>query len=70
MGAAMQKRERTIWLIASVIFGASFWLVAAAQEHGPLLVAWKGAGLALLAIHALSSPTPIQMPDAMPRCWP
>ena len=54
MGAAMQKRERTIWLIASVIFGASFWLVAGAQEHGPLLVAWKGAGLALLAIHALS----------------
>jgi uncharacterized membrane protein YhhN len=43
-----------MWLVASLIFGASFWLVAGAALHGPLLVAWKGAGVALLAIHALA----------------
>ena len=43
-----------MWLVAGVIFGTSFWLVAGAAFHGPLLVAWKGAGVALLAIHALA----------------
>jgi uncharacterized membrane protein YhhN len=63
----MQRRERTIWLIASVIFGASFWLVAGTQDHGPLLVAWKGAGVALLAIHALifANANPAVRRDAM-----
>ncbi|WP_295634276.1 lysoplasmalogenase family protein [Novosphingobium sp.] len=49
----MRRREWTIWLVASLVFGASFWLVAGAENHGPLLVAWKGAGVALLAVHAL-----------------
>lgn len=43
-----------MWLVAGVIFGTSFWLVAGAAFHGPLLVAWKGAGVTLLAIHALA----------------
>lgn len=50
----MQRNEWNAWLVASVILGASFWLVAGAEHHGPILVAWKGAGVALLAFNALA----------------
>lgn len=43
--------QRNGWLIAAIVLGASYWLVAG-QEHGPLLVAWKGSGAALLAVAA------------------
>lgn len=50
----MQRNDWNAWLIASVVLGTSFWLVAGAEHHGPIMVAWKGAGVALLAIHALA----------------
>ena len=49
----MHKAEWNAWLVVSVILGASFWLVAVAEHHGPIMVAWKGAGVALLAVNAL-----------------
>ena len=50
----MQRDEWNGWLAASVILGASFWLVAGAEHHGSIMVAWKGAGVALLAIGAVA----------------
>ena len=50
----MQRNDWNAWLVASVVLGASFWLVAGAEHQGPLMVVWKGAGVALLAIHALA----------------
>ena len=50
----MQRIQWNARLVASVILGASYWLVAGAAVHGSLLVAWKGAGVALLAINALT----------------
>lgn len=50
----MQRNEWNGWLVASVILGASFWLVAGAEHHGSIMVAWKGAGVALLAIGAVA----------------
>ena len=49
----VQRNDWNGWLVASVILGASFWLVAVAEHHGPIMVAWKGAGVALLAANAL-----------------
>ena len=48
----VQRNEWNAWLVASVMLGASFWLVAGAEHHAPVMVAWKGAGVALLAINA------------------
>ncbi len=47
--------DRRVWLLASVIAGVSFWLVRDAALGLPLKMAWKGAGVALLAIYALTA---------------
>ena len=41
------------WLIASLIAGVSFYLAKDATLALPLKMAWKGAGVGLLAIYAL-----------------
>lgn len=52
----MPKRaliEKRPWLLASLIAGISFWFVRDAGLPGIQLMAWKGAGVALLAVYAL-----------------
>ena len=44
-----------VWLVASAIAGVSFWLVRDAALAPPMKIAWKGAGVALLAMFALAS---------------
>lgn len=52
----MPKRaliEQRPWLLASLIAGISFWFVKDSALPGLYQIAWKGAGVALLAIYAL-----------------
>ena len=52
----MQHRaliERRPWLLASLVAGISFYFVKDAALGGLFKIAWKGAGVALLAIYAL-----------------
>ncbi|HUQ13523.1 MAG TPA: lysoplasmalogenase family protein [Novosphingobium sp.] len=44
--------ERRPWLLASLAFGISYFLVKDSAVPGLYLMAWKGAGVALLAIYA------------------
>lgn len=51
----MPKRalaEHRPWLLASLIAGISYFLVKEAPIGGTWLMAWKGAGVALLAVYA------------------
>lgn len=51
----MPKRaliEKRPWLVASLVAGVSYWLAAKGQVPGLWLIAWKGAGVALLAVYA------------------
>jgi uncharacterized membrane protein YhhN len=53
----MPKRalvEKRPWLLASLIAGISFYFVRHGQVPGLYLMAWKGAGVALLALYALA----------------
>lgn len=53
----MPKRalvEKRPWLLASLIAGISFYFVRHGQVPGLNLMAWKGAGVALLAAYALA----------------
>lgn len=53
----MPKRaliEKRPWLLASLIAGISFFFVKDSQLPGLYQMAWKGAGVALLAVYALS----------------
>lgn len=45
--------ERRPWLLASLAAGVSFWFVKDASLPGIQHMAWKGAGVALLAVYAL-----------------
>lgn len=45
--------DHRLWLAASVAAGASFWFVRDAGLPIALLLAWKGSGVALLAIWAM-----------------
>jgi uncharacterized membrane protein YhhN len=52
----MPKRaliEKRPWLLASLIAGISFWFVKDSGLPGIQMMAWKGAGVALLAVYAL-----------------
>ena len=52
----MPKRaliDRRPWLVASLIAGISFYFVRDSGLAGLFLMAWKGAGVALLAVYAL-----------------
>ena len=52
----MPKRaliERRPWLLASLIAGISYYFMAGYQVPGLYQIAWKGAGVALLAVWAL-----------------
>jgi uncharacterized membrane protein YhhN len=52
----MPKRalvEQRPWLLASLIAGISFWLVKDGALGGLFKMAWKGAGVGLLAVYAL-----------------
>ncbi len=52
----MPKRaliEKRPWLLASLIAGISFWFVKDGHLPGLYQMAWKGAGVALLAVYAL-----------------
>ena len=52
----MPKRaliERRPWLVASLIVGTSYFFVKDGALAGLFKVAWKGAGVALLAVYAL-----------------
>ncbi|MDF8331868.1 lysoplasmalogenase [Novosphingobium cyanobacteriorum] len=48
--------DRRPWLVASLLFGISYWFVAQGlvlpKLPGLLVIAWKGAGVALLAAYA------------------
>jgi uncharacterized membrane protein YhhN len=53
----MPKRtliEKRPWLLASLIAAISFYFVRNGQVPGLYLMAWKGAGVALLAAYALA----------------
>ena len=45
--------ERRPWLLASLIAGISYYFVAGSQVPGLYQIAWKGAGVGLLAVWAL-----------------
>ena len=45
--------EKRPWLLASLIAGISFWFVKDGHLPGLYQMAWKGAGVALLAVYAL-----------------
>ena len=45
--------EHRPWLLASLLAGISFYFVKDAHLSAPLFMAWKGAGVALLAVYAL-----------------
>ena len=52
----MPKRaliERRPWLVASLVSGISYFFVKDGALAGLFKVAWKGAGVALLAVYAL-----------------
>lgn len=52
----MPKRaliERRPWLLASLVAGISFYFVAGSHVPGLYQIAWKGAGVALLAVWAV-----------------
>lgn len=51
----MPQRDPRVWLIASLIAGTSFWLAKDFDLPGMITVAWKGAGVALLAVYALAA---------------
>ncbi|HQN54049.1 MAG TPA: lysoplasmalogenase [Novosphingobium sp.] len=46
--------EKRPWLLASLIAGISYFFVKDSQLPGLYLMAWKGAGVALLAAYALA----------------
>ncbi len=46
--------EHRAWLVASLLAGISFYFVKDAHLPAPALVAWKGAGVTLLAVWALA----------------
>ena len=53
----MPKRaliDKRPWLLASLLAGISFFFVKDAAVPGLYLMAWKGAGVALLAVYALA----------------
>lgn len=53
----MPKRalaEKRPWLLASLLAGISYYFVRDGQIAGLYLMAWKGAGVALLALYALA----------------
>ena len=45
--------EQWLWLLASLFAGISYYLVAGSDLPGPYQIAWKGAGVGLLAVWAL-----------------
>ena len=45
--------EQRPWLLASLIAGISYYFIAGSQVPGLYQIAWKGAGVALLAVWAL-----------------
>lgn len=47
--------DRRAWLVASLIAGVSFWLIKDTALGVPIKMAWKGAGVAMLAVYALAS---------------
>ncbi len=52
----MPKRalsEQRPWLLASLVAGISFWLIKDGALGGLFKMAWKGAGVAFLALYAL-----------------
>lgn len=44
--------ERRPWLLASLVLGVSYGFVADGAWPGLVLIAWKGAGVGLLAVYA------------------
>lgn len=44
--------ERRPWLLASLVFGISYWLIDHSQVPGLYGAVWKGGGVALLAVYA------------------
>lgn len=44
--------EKRPWLLASLVFGISYWFVAQGHMPGLYQILWKGAGVALLAAYA------------------
>lgn len=46
--------EQRPWLLASLAAGISFWFVRDTDLPGLFQMAWKGAGVALLAVYALA----------------
>lgn len=44
--------ERRPWLFASLVFGISYWFAGPNTVPGVYLIAWKGAGVGLLAAYA------------------
>lgn len=45
-----------VWLAASLIAGCSYWFARDAELAFPVMIAWKGSCVGLLAIHALTMP--------------
>ena len=44
--------ERRPWLLASLVFGISYWFAGPNTVPGLYLIVWKGAGVGLLAAYA------------------
>ncbi len=52
--ALMEKRP---WLLASLVAGIGYYFVETSHLPGLFLIAWKGAGVALLVVYALARHT-------------
>ncbi|WP_295526853.1 lysoplasmalogenase [Novosphingobium sp. Chol11] len=50
--AGLALSERRPWLLASLVFGISYWFAGPNTVPGVYLIAWKGAGVGLLAAYA------------------
>ena len=46
--------DKRPWLVASLLAGISYYFVRNGEIPGLYLMAWKGAGVALLAAYALA----------------
>jgi uncharacterized membrane protein YhhN len=56
-----------LWWWAAVVAGVSYYAPAFLGWHGPIVIAWKGAGVGLLAVYAAMSAR-VHREITAPRC--
>jgi len=65
MGGIGMIPRKIRWLVVSLAFGTGFWLLGWLVPPGPMHMAFKGAGVATLALYALDRSTSATRPIAM-----